>query len=285
MDEPLSNLDAKLRVSVREEIREIQRRVGITTLYVTHDQEEALAISDTIAVMQSGKVMQVGTPRAIYERPADPFVAAFVGQVNLLRAKVGGGRAPPRDAPAAGSTRRAPGRTGPRKPSWRSAPRPSGSGRGQTRGSGLTGRKWSPGPTWARPSAIGSSGRPEPHRGRPRPRGQAAPHWCAHAQLRPVPPPPLAGRVRRATIAPGQPVRGRVVRKNSVRPSVVQLTSRVSAGIGSLVSTCNLEQGSLLSLMPEYSPLGFACRRIQPDDSAHVYRRRRGSSLTVIAPT
>ena len=91
MDEPLSNLDAKLRVSVREEIREIQRRVGITTLYVTHDQEEALAISDTIAVMQSGKVMQVGTPRAIYEQPADPFVAAFVGQVNLLRAKIEGG--------------------------------------------------------------------------------------------------------------------------------------------------------------------------------------------------
>jgi ABC-type Fe3+/spermidine/putrescine transport system ATPase subunit len=90
MDEPLSNLDAKLRVSVRTEIREIQQRVGITTLYVTHDQEEALAISDTIAVMQSGTVMQVGSPWDIYERPADPFVAAFVGQVNLLRARVGG---------------------------------------------------------------------------------------------------------------------------------------------------------------------------------------------------
>jgi ABC-type Fe3+/spermidine/putrescine transport system ATPase subunit len=88
MDEPLSNLDAKLRVSVRTEIREIQQRVGITTLYVTHDQEEALAISDTIAVMRSGTVMQVGSPRDIYERPADPFVAAFVGQVNLLRARV-----------------------------------------------------------------------------------------------------------------------------------------------------------------------------------------------------
>jgi putative spermidine/putrescine transport system ATP-binding protein len=88
MDEPLSNLDAKLRVSVRSEIREIQERVGITTLYVTHDQEEALAISDTIAVMQSGRVMQVGSPREIYDRPADPFVAAFVGQVNLLSAIV-----------------------------------------------------------------------------------------------------------------------------------------------------------------------------------------------------
>jgi ABC-type Fe3+/spermidine/putrescine transport system ATPase subunit len=84
MDEPLSNLDAKLRVEVRGEIREIQRRVGITTLYVTHDQEEALAISDTIAVMRDGRVVQVGNPRDIYDRPADPFVAGFVGQVNLL---------------------------------------------------------------------------------------------------------------------------------------------------------------------------------------------------------
>ena len=88
MDEPLSNLDAKLRISVREEIREIQQRVGITTIYVTHDQEEALAISDTIAVMRDGRVMQVGTPRDIYERPADLFVAVFVGQVSLLRATV-----------------------------------------------------------------------------------------------------------------------------------------------------------------------------------------------------
>ena len=88
MDEPLSNLDAKLRVSVRAEIREIQQRVGITTRYVTHDQEEALAISDTIGVMRAGVVMQVGSPRDIYERPAHPFVAAFVGQVNLLRARV-----------------------------------------------------------------------------------------------------------------------------------------------------------------------------------------------------
>ena len=91
MDEPLSNLDAKLRVSVRTEIREIQQRVGITTVYVTHDQEEALAISDSIAVINAGRVMQVGTPRDIYERPADPFVAAFVGQVNLLRARVEAG--------------------------------------------------------------------------------------------------------------------------------------------------------------------------------------------------
>lgn len=91
MDEPLSNLDAKLRVSVRAEIREIQQRVGITTLYVTHDQEEALAISDTVAIMQEGRIRQVGSPRDIYERPADPYVATFVGQVNLLRATVEAG--------------------------------------------------------------------------------------------------------------------------------------------------------------------------------------------------
>lgn len=91
MDEPLSNLDAKLRISVRTEIREILQRVGITTIYVTHDQEEALAISDIIAVMRDGRLMQVGTPRDIYERPADPFVAAFVGQVNLLRVRVEAG--------------------------------------------------------------------------------------------------------------------------------------------------------------------------------------------------
>ncbi|MBI3455647.1 MAG: ABC transporter ATP-binding protein [Candidatus Rokubacteria bacterium] len=88
MDEPLSNLDAKLRISVRAEIRELQERLGITTVYVTHDQEEALAISDTIAVMQRGTVRQVGTPREIYEQPSDPWVAGFVGQVNLLRATV-----------------------------------------------------------------------------------------------------------------------------------------------------------------------------------------------------
>jgi iron(III) transport system ATP-binding protein len=85
MDEPLFNLDAKLRVEVRAEIREVQRRVGITTLYVTHDQEEALTISDTIAVMRDGRIVQLGEPREIYERPADSFVAGFVGQVNLLR--------------------------------------------------------------------------------------------------------------------------------------------------------------------------------------------------------
>ncbi|HSF02864.1 MAG TPA: ABC transporter ATP-binding protein, partial [Solirubrobacterales bacterium] len=88
MDEPLSNLDAKLRVSVREELRELQQRLGTTTVYVTHDQEEALAVADAVAVMADGRVVQQGTPREIYEAPADPWVAGFVGQVNLLHGRV-----------------------------------------------------------------------------------------------------------------------------------------------------------------------------------------------------
>ncbi len=88
MDEPLSNLDARLRVEVRAEIRELQTRLGITTVYVTHDQEEALSISERVAVMEAGRFRQLGTPREIYERPADPWVAGFVGQINLLAATV-----------------------------------------------------------------------------------------------------------------------------------------------------------------------------------------------------
>ncbi len=84
LDEPLSNLDAKLRVRVREELRELQRRLGQTTVYVTHDQEEALALSDRIAVMNTGRVLQVGTPEEIYLRPASRFVAEFVGLANFL---------------------------------------------------------------------------------------------------------------------------------------------------------------------------------------------------------
>ena len=84
LDEPLSNLDAKLRVEMRREIRHLQKTLGITVLYVTHDQEEALAMSNRIAVMRSGRVEQVGDPRAIYEQPATAFVASFVGSTNLL---------------------------------------------------------------------------------------------------------------------------------------------------------------------------------------------------------
>ena len=88
MDEPLSNLDAKLRVEMRETIRAIQREVGITTVYVTHDQEEAMAVSDRIAVMNQGEIQQIGTPQTIYQRPANLFVANFIGRTNLLKGKL-----------------------------------------------------------------------------------------------------------------------------------------------------------------------------------------------------
>ena len=88
LDEPLSNLDAKLRAQMRIELLKLQQDLGITALYVTHDQEEALALSSRIAVMSEGRVVQVGTPRAIYENPADAFVAGFVGTANLWTATV-----------------------------------------------------------------------------------------------------------------------------------------------------------------------------------------------------
>ncbi len=84
MDEPLSNLDAKLRVEMRTVIKEIQNEVGITTVYVTHDQEEAMAVSDRIAVMKGGVIQHVGTPKNIYQRPANLFVATFIGRSNVL---------------------------------------------------------------------------------------------------------------------------------------------------------------------------------------------------------
>ena len=84
-DEPLSNLDAKLRVSMRTEIRRIQQEVGITAIYVTHDQSEAMAISDNIIIMDKGVVAQVGTPREIYYHPKNEFVADFIGEANFLR--------------------------------------------------------------------------------------------------------------------------------------------------------------------------------------------------------
>jgi multiple sugar transport system ATP-binding protein len=86
MDEPLSNLDAKLRASARDELKQFQRRVGITTLFVTHDQVEALGMGDRIALMNLGKIHQVGTPREVYDEPADTFVATFLGTppMNLL---------------------------------------------------------------------------------------------------------------------------------------------------------------------------------------------------------
>lgn len=88
MDEPLSNLDAKLRVEMRTVIKNIQHSVGITTVYVTHDQEEAMAVSDRIAVMNAGVIQHVGTPKSIYQRPANLFVATFIGRSNVIKGKL-----------------------------------------------------------------------------------------------------------------------------------------------------------------------------------------------------
>ncbi|MBR2788417.1 MAG: ABC transporter ATP-binding protein [Erysipelotrichaceae bacterium] len=88
MDEPLSNLDAKLRVEMRTVIKQIQNEVGITTVYVTHDQEEAMAVSDRIAVMNAGDIQQIGTPKVLYQRPANLFVATFIGHTNVIDAEL-----------------------------------------------------------------------------------------------------------------------------------------------------------------------------------------------------
>ncbi len=88
LDEPLSNLDAKLREAMRFELKRIQRDLGLTTIYVTHDQGEALALSHEIAVMSEGRIVQIGTPRAIYERPANRFVADFIGTTNFVEGSV-----------------------------------------------------------------------------------------------------------------------------------------------------------------------------------------------------
>jgi putative spermidine/putrescine transport system ATP-binding protein len=88
LDEPLSALDAKIRIALREEIKAVQRELGITTIYVTHDQEEALSMSDRIVVMSEGRVEQIGTPFEIYNYPRTRFVASFVGTLNIMRAKV-----------------------------------------------------------------------------------------------------------------------------------------------------------------------------------------------------
>ena len=88
LDEPLSNLDAKLRQEVRVEIRELQKKLGLTTVMVTHDQEEALTMADRLVVMSEGEVQQIGTQRDLYERPANTFVAGFVGRTNFLHGRV-----------------------------------------------------------------------------------------------------------------------------------------------------------------------------------------------------
>jgi iron(III) transport system ATP-binding protein len=90
-DEPLSNVDAKLRRRVRAEIRDLQRRFGLTAVYVTHDQEEALAVSDRIVVMDDGRIAQIGTPHEVYDRPNSRFVADFIGDANLIEGAVANG--------------------------------------------------------------------------------------------------------------------------------------------------------------------------------------------------
>jgi spermidine/putrescine ABC transporter ATP-binding subunit len=88
LDEPLSNLDAKLRKAMQTELRDLQRRLGITAIYVTHDQEEAMTVSDRIVVMDHGQIMQIGTPTEVYRKPANEFVAGFIGQVNFIRGRL-----------------------------------------------------------------------------------------------------------------------------------------------------------------------------------------------------
>ena len=89
LDEPLSNLDARLRVEMRVELRQLQRKLGITAIYVTHDQEDANAVADSIAVLDQGRIQQIGTPIELYDRPANRFVATFLGTVNLIEGVIG----------------------------------------------------------------------------------------------------------------------------------------------------------------------------------------------------
>jgi iron(III) transport system ATP-binding protein len=90
LDEPLSNLDAKLRVEMRSELRRLQRKLGITAIYVTHDQEEANAVADRVAVLDQGRIQQIGAPLELYDRPANRFVAAFLGTTNLIEGTIDG---------------------------------------------------------------------------------------------------------------------------------------------------------------------------------------------------
>ena len=88
LDEPLSNLDAKLRASTGIELKRLQRRLGITTIFVTHDQQEAMTIADRLAVLEGGAIRQVGTPRKLYDAPVDRFVAEFVGSINVYSGRI-----------------------------------------------------------------------------------------------------------------------------------------------------------------------------------------------------
>ena len=141
LDEPLGALDKRLRQQMQIELKQIQREVGITTIFVTHDQEEALTLSDRIAIFDEGKVVQVGSPHEVYERPATAFAANFLGDANFFEGKVAGAR------PGRGGGRRARDRRSfagagirrhPRRAAGEDLSRPAG-GAGQPRGNRLTG--------------------------------------------------------------------------------------------------------------------------------------------------
>ena len=110
-DEPLSNLDAKLRVQMRTEIKRLRERVATTTIYVTHDQVEAMTLADRIVILNHGRIEQIGTPEDVYDRPASTFVAGFIGAppMNLLPAAALPAAGRPSERPAAGRAARAPG--------------------------------------------------------------------------------------------------------------------------------------------------------------------------------
>ena len=119
MDEPLSNLDAKLRVQMRAEIHQLQRRLGVTTIYVTHDQVEAMTMGDRVAVMRNGRLQQVDTPQVLYDQPVNEFVAGFIGSpsINLVEADAGAQqRRPRRDLRRPPACRRRPGGKKPLRP-------------------------------------------------------------------------------------------------------------------------------------------------------------------------
>ena len=124
-DEPLSNLDARLRRSMREEIRSLQQRLGLTVAYVTHDQSEALAVSDQIVVMDAGRIAQAGSPRQLYEHPCSEFVAAFMGEAMLFVAEAGQDgviRLGPLRLPARRAVAPGPGKGGGRPGAWQGGP-------------------------------------------------------------------------------------------------------------------------------------------------------------------
>ena len=185
-DEPLSNLDAKLRRRVREEIRELQQKLGLTSVYVTHDQGEALAVSDRIIVMRDAEIAQAGSPRELYDQPLDLFVADFIGDANLIEAEitaVNGALATVRIGPLtrAAAAPRAGARPRPRRAPARDHPARARSASGRDRGRGREGD------LPRQPHGVhGEHGRGRPVRDRPRGRAVAAPRHGGLGRPRPA---------------------------------------------------------------------------------------------------